>query len=111
MLQMLDPEPRSRIGASRDRDQRVPRVPRQVHLQDPGGQVPSHHAQHNPPADGGPAPEAGEAGPARGGASPRAGRVRALPALVPVVPVRLLRARARVRPVPRRGRGPRAGAG
>lgn len=111
---LLDALGRPGLGAGRDDDQRVPGMPQPLHLQAPRGEVPSLRAGHLKPPTASPRRRsAARRRPAaqggRGAPGPRG--VLALPAQPPVVPVLVLRAGARVRPVPRRGRGPRARVG
>lgn len=102
---VLDAVSRTRIRARRNYDQRLPRVPQPLHLQDSRREVSRLHARvRRPPARYGPAAPAREAGPPRGRGAPRAWRLRALPSQLPLVPLRVLQQGLSVRPVPRRGR-------
>lgn len=113
VLEMLHAKSRARVRPRGGHDERLPRMPREVHVQDPRGEIPGHHARGvRSPAHHRPEKAAGEAGSPRGRAAPRPRRLRALQALVPLVPVLVLREGAPLRPLPRRGRaGPRPGVG
>jgi hypothetical protein len=104
---MLYPLPltRHRFRARRDDEERVPRVPPEVHVLHPADQVPAHLVPRPAAASQRAAPEEGDAGPDAGRRAPSTRSVPALLQELPVVPVQLLPEGVRVRQVPRRWRG------